>query len=511
MEIFKKKSELGKVYLKRYAGPLKISKRINDIESKINKIYKNFYLSTTDTKKQKELEEFLKNEQDLKNKHKMFIKLMKIEFKRKINLKELYPMKSAKNKETKNIYFNIIVNKNKKNKNHPYLQPINGRDIDNICKYNSVTEPNKIAGRKKIRYNNNKLTNFILANKKLIKSYKSYKEFKDRNKNNASIIQFKNSLKNKYRDIFKNKNSSNINIHPSSLYKNRNKLENIKSRNINRKINLFISENRNYENILSPINIDVVHDHNFLSYDKIKDNNINDDDGDNYNLSLSEERNLFNKFKNYLSKSISLKSINSNSGSISNKKLMSHTNRNNSVKYSIESFRSKNKTYKDNLYINRRKNSIYEHNMKAYKLLSMLNKSFYSTLDLSNKIKKNIKFYKKKSNEQTKKSKKEVKNINKKYFREIETPNIKSSLRINKERSWSKSDDAKCLFNFKYNYAKKEKSPLTFVQEYNKLRNRRRKNNKITKNIGFRISPYKEINKKKFNSFFSLPFKKNKY
>jgi hypothetical protein len=68
MELLKKESELGKVYLKRYASPLKISERINDIESKINKIYKNFYLSATDLKKQKELDKYLKNEQNLKKK-----------------------------------------------------------------------------------------------------------------------------------------------------------------------------------------------------------------------------------------------------------------------------------------------------------------------------------------------------------------------------------------------------------------------------------------------------------
>ena len=62
MELLKKESELGKVYLKRYANPLKISKRINDIESKLNKIYKNFYLSAADVKKLKELEEYQKNE-----------------------------------------------------------------------------------------------------------------------------------------------------------------------------------------------------------------------------------------------------------------------------------------------------------------------------------------------------------------------------------------------------------------------------------------------------------------
>jgi len=519
MEILKKESELGKVYLKRYASPLKISKRINDIESKINKIYKNFYLSATDIKKQKELEVYAKNEQNLKNKYKIFIKIMKFEFKRKINLKELYPLKSAKNKESKNIYFNIIVNKNYINQ--PYLQPIKGRDIS---KYYSKTEPNEIGVKKKIKNYNRKLTSFIMANKKVIKSYKIKRDFKYRNKNNSNIIQFKNSIKCKYRDIFKTKNTSNIN-----LIKNINKLENVKStsRNIIRKINLFndnknFSENRNYENILSPINGNFVHEQNFLNNDNQKKrlsqmknaNEIQDDHNVNLylKLNLSEDKNLFNKFKNlFLSKSNSIKSINSNSVSKNNKEIKSPKNE--SAKYSIESFISKPYKYKKkNLFINRRTNSIYDHNMKAYKLLSILNKSFYSTMDLSYKIKKNIKIFKKESNYQTKKSKKETSNISKLYFKEIESPSIKSSLRKNKERSWSNRENAKLLYNFKYNYGKKAKSPLTFVQEYNKLRNRRRRNNnKITENIGFRISSYKEIKKKEFNSCFGLSFKNNKY
>jgi hypothetical protein len=425
MELLKKESELGKVYLKRYASPLKISKRINDIESKINKIYKYFYRSVTDIKKQKELEIYMKNEQNLKNKYKIFIKLMKIEFKRKINLKELYPLKSVKNKETKNIYFNIIVNKNKNYKNQPYLQPIKGRDI---VKYYSMTESNIIGVKKKIKNNNKKLKSFILANKKVIKSDKINKELKSRNKNNANIIQFKNSIKFKYRDILKNKNKSNINLikstHSVGLNKKINKLENVKSssRNIMKKINLYnqhnnYSENRNYKNILSPININVLHEHNFLSNDNQNNylekiispiNNANEIQDDNANLllNLSEDKNLFNKFKNiYLSKSNSLKSINSNSCSKNNKKIKSPKNE--SVKYSIESFKSKTYKNKKFLIINRRTNSIYDHNINAFKLLKILNKSFYSTMDLSNKIKKNIKIYKKESKYQTKKSKKE--------------------------------------------------------------------------------------------------------
>ena len=534
MELLKKESELGKVYLKRYANPLKISKRINDIESKLNKIYKNFYLSAADVKKLKELEEYQKNEQYLKNKYKLFIKLMKIEFKRKINLKELYPLKSAKNKESQNIYFNIIVNHNYKNQ--PYLQPIRGRDI---AKYYSRTEPNIIGVKKKIRNKNKKLTSFILANKKIIKSYKMKKDFKYRNKND-SIIQFKNSLKFKYRDIFKTKNKSNINliksinIHSADLKNNINKLENVKSssRNIMRKINLFNdnknnSENRNYENILSPININAVHEQNFLSNDNQDSNlekifspinNVNEIQDENntnlyLNLNLTEDKNLFNKFKNlYLSKSSSLRSINSNSTSKNNKEIKSH--RNESVKNSIESFKSKTYLYKNkkNLFINRRTNSINDHKMKAFKLLNKLNKSFYSTMYLSNKIKKNIIIYKKEIKYQTKRSKKETSNITRLYFKEIKSPSIKSSLKLNKERSWPKREDIKLLFNFKYNYSKKEKSPLTFVQEYNKLRNRRRKNNnKITENIGYRISPYLEIKKKELNSCFGLSFKNKKY
>ena len=109
MDFIKKNFTFKKLYLKRITTPLRISKRISDMRYKFNKIYKNFYLSTTDLAKQKEMEEFLKYQAKLKYKLQNFIKVTKIYFNEKINLKELYPNKSAKFKDNNKIYFNIIL------------------------------------------------------------------------------------------------------------------------------------------------------------------------------------------------------------------------------------------------------------------------------------------------------------------------------------------------------------------------------------------------------------------
>ena len=60
--------------------------------------------------------------------------------------------------------------------------------------------------------------------------------------------------------------------------------------------------------------------------------------------------------------------------------------------------------------------------------------------------------------------------------------------------------------NLKFNLIKKNKSPLIFVEDYNKMRNRRRKNRNIEQNLGFIET---KINKKinKNNVFLGMSFK----
>ena len=95
---------------------------------------------------------------------------------------------------------------------------------------------------------------------------------------------------------------------------------------------------------------------------------------------------------------------------------------------------------------------------------------------------------------------------------------MRKTLRITKQRSWSKEinkfiyENKKGHINFKFAYEKKKKSPLTFVEEYNRMRNRRRKNNKkITSNIGFGVLSKQDIKVNKLKEYFGLSFNKNKY
>ena len=109
----------------------------------------------------------------------------------------------------------------------------------------------------------------------------------------------------------------------------------------------------------------------------------------------------------------------------------------------------------------------------------------------------------------TKKSKKKANKINNKYFTHIETFSLKKTLGYIKKSS---SEDKKSHINLNFSNDKKFISPLTFVKEYNRLRNRRRRNIKIiTKNLGFKIEPKIETKDNKVKSYFGLSFNVNKY
>ena len=44
----------------------------------------------------------------------------------------------------------------------------------------------------------------------------------------------------------------------------------------------------------------------------------------------------------------------------------------------------------------------------------------------------------------------------------------------------------------KFNFVKREKSLLMFVRDYNKLRNRKRRNNQVDENLGFGVQSLKK-------------------
>ena len=575
MNIIKNNSPYRKLLLKRITTPLRISKRITDMKYKFNKIYRNFYLSSTDMKKQKEIEEYQKYQNILKLKRENFIKLTKIEFQQKINLKEIYPNKSAKFKENNKIYFNIIINYDKRLIYQPYLFPIKKREI---MKYKCLTEINAVGVVKKIKSNNKKYAMGIFGNKKsnrssnLIKQKlksksslnikhknetnniknllsKNYETLRLENKDKNKIIKIRKTLnlvnakKTIDKNIFKSPNNflrkklilAENNDNPINI-ENIENIENVispikkvneENNSNNNNIELNIGKDNNDKNI---ININNNDDKNRLNVNDNKDNKDNKDNIssiDNINNNILEVRNIS------LNKSINSKSISKDNKD--NKEELSPIN---SLKYNDES--SRNKMIENNIILNYNKKStienekieknitlnlingkattIYDQCKNAFKLLPILNRNFNSTINKSNRLNRNIKTFKKEAKIRTKHSKRKTNFITKKYFQSIEVPNIKNSIKMAKKRNWSKEvnqyiyEDKKGHINFKFSYEKKKKSPLTFVEEYNRMRNRRRKNNKkITSNIGFKMFSKQDIKENKLKAYIGLSFNNNKY
>ena len=339
--------------------------------------------------------------------------------------------------------------------------------------------------------------------------------FDDKNKNR--IIKIKKSLYNKNKDennIFHSPNNLlrkklilvDNNIHPLQLWDNRiSAIKNIKAEN-----------NANKSNI----NLNIIEG-------KIEQKAIN---LNNNMLNNNFKRDNLNNIKrqNFEVKNNSLKLFSSYSDSKKNNDLKySHSI---SIKYSMDSLNKEYYNYnnkKESLIeyndmninsISKKNTTIYEQNKNAFKLLPILNQNFNSTMDKSNKLHKKINIFKKEAKIRTKHSKRKTNKITKKYFDKIEEPTIKSTLRIAKKRPWSREvnkyiyEDKKGHINFKFSYEKKEKSPLTFVEEYNRKRTRRRRiNKKITSNIGFGVFSKQGIKENKLKSYFGLSFNTNKY
>ena len=544
MDIIKNGNTFKKLYLKRISTPLRISKRITDMKYKFKQIYKNFYLSTTDLKRQKEMEEYLKYQSKLKYKLQNFIKLTKIDFQEKINIKELYPNKSVRYKENNRLYFNIIIKYDQKFEFQPYLLPIRRRDT---IRCSSITETNMLNIVKKIKSNNKKLSMNIFGNRKQNKSNNLIKEhLKSKSALNIKNKNTKNSIKKSFSNNFdsvkldgRNKNKI-IKIKKSLNIENRDNKIIINSPKIIKKrlIDNNIHPLKNIEGILSPIkkeNEDINSNENIfvetMKANNEQNNNIENLNNINKNLVLNldnnEEINVANANVNNIIEPTPNKTINSNYSRNQKEVLLSPNY--NSLKNSLDSFKNKiifkknrNISLISNDNLNKNTNNeimtIYELNKNAFKLLPILNKSFNSTMNKSNRLSKNIKSFKKDSKIRTKQSKRKTSKITKKYFRQAEIPTIKSTLRLTKKRQWSKNvdqyiyEDKKGHINFKFELNKKKKSPLTFVEEYNRMRNRRRRNNKkITSNIGFGVMSKQEIKEDKLKAYFGLSFNNNKF
>ena len=150
----------------------------------------------------------------------------------------------------------------------------------------------------------------------------------------------------------------------------------------------------------------------------------------------------------------------------------------------------------------------------AYKILPLLSSSFNSTLKKSRDLKRQLNSFQKDSTMRSESSKKKKQKIIKKFFYEYKIPTIKSSLSSSKKKFlWTKnkskyiSENKNGTISLKFDLLRKEKSPLIFVEDYNKLRNRRRKNNKnIEKNLGLGVYSTKNERRIKTSHFLGMTF-----
>ena len=433
--------------MKRKLPAFRISKRINDMKIYVDKIYNNFYTSSTDLKKQKEIEEYIKFKKMEKIRRIHFIKNLRQYFKQKKNKEE----KKVRTKSVKNNYdmrllyskvINTIIMKSRyKNKFKPYIFPIKK---DEFIKLNCITEFGLIDTIKKIREYN------------LLKE----KGFFTKGKKKRMTIQKLNTIRasTNFNNFF-NKKRNTMTVIPRTLNNNNNK-----------KITLnFSNEKKN--KLISP-------------------------------SPSTRYASAFRRNYNLNSNKINFR-INSGIANPSNKNVyQNYTNSSNDKKL--------------NKKMNIKIKSVLDVKKSIFKILPVLSSSFNSTLSKSRELKKQIKFFKKDETMRSESSKRKNQRILKKFFVEHKPPSIKSSLGMTKKNIlWVKNKKSKYIhenrngtINLKFNLIQREKSPLLFVEDYNKLRNRRRRNNNIEKNLGLRfLSAKKERNKfKRENLFLGMSF-----
>ena len=503
MELFKKNLIERKWCLKKITTPLRIKKRINDMNNNFNKIYRSFFLSSNELKRQKELEEYMKYQAKLKFQLENFIKEGRIYFKDNQNIKRQRKIKSAKFIDNEKLYFNIIISYDKKFSYQPHLYPIN-----NIIRYNCVTESHllnivkKMSKKLSLRMLDKKMTNSpsLKRSLKLRSSLKNKTNLKSSSCKNMDSIKLNEENKNQ---IIKIKKSLNI----KTKEINKNNMIKLSSKFLKKKYNLV--ENvfqpfQNLQNIISPIKQKYI----INNYE-----NIN-----NYSLEPKNDSfksNISNSLKRNLNHINSLDSLKHSKAFFQNNHLYYKIN-NNKKYINLDN----DKQGKNNMKINEinKRTTIFEQNKEAFKLLPILNQTFNSTMDRSNRLTRNIKSFKNEEKVRTSKSKKKTIKITKKYFDLIEIPSMKKTLRLSKSKPLFKevnkyifeNKKGQIKLNFSYR-EKKEKSPLTFVEEYNRMRNRRRRTNKkITSNIEFKALSG-NIKENKIKTFLGLSSNTNKY
>ena len=161
----------------------------------------------------------------------------------------------------------------------------------------------------------------------------------------------------------------------------------------------------------------------------------------------------------------------------------------------------------DNSYIRKKLKSILELKQSAFKILPQLSNSFNTTLSKSSNIKNELKIFQNESTIRSANSKKKNKEIIKKFFPVFKEPSLRSSLQIGKNKNFLSIKSIVEKANLKYILNKKDKSPLTFVQDYNKMRNRRIKNKKYENNLGFVFDSSQKKKIKRANALLGMSFK----
>ena len=396
--------------IKRKTVPYRITKKINNMKFSMDKIYHHFYLNSTDMKKEKAIEEYIKFQKLQRLRRKNYIKNLKYYFKQK-NTEEI----SKHSKSTNNIF----------DMESLYSKIINTYIKRNI--YNSQRKNNLLYIKKEETYRLNCITESHLLN--FIKKIRTNKLIKEK-------IKRRKAIRGTIRTMKMIKSAKEINDVKNYRYRSSEKTSRVNS-SIRRKDSI------NTKTMNTRMNSCI---------------NIN-----------TRNKGVYNNYNSFINKIIS------------------------------NDTQKKGKT-------------ILEIKKTAYKILPKLSSSFNSTIGKSTHLKKEINIFQKDSKIRSNNSKKKKLKIIKKFFVQYDTPSIKSSLKVEKHKFWTNNMDKFITtkkdgtINLKFNLIKKNKSPLIFVEDYNKMRNRRRKNRNIEQNLGFIET---KINKKinKNNVFLGMSFK----
>ena len=412
---------------------------------KLSKHYKRFMSDETDIVKQKELEDYYKYQIMLKNRQQNFIKLLKIIFIKKPILKRQSTPKNEIKDFNINLYFRITQRNYYIRKFQPYLFPLKKQDY---LKKRSITDINNLPKNKKLKkinLNLEKNKNIEKRNITMGDRQTIIRIKKDKNGTWTKSTTFgKKQINPAYLEYLCNKRSK-ICKSSSSVKKNKISDNNspYKMREVLKKINFVVNENKNKNKT-----------------------NIFDD--------------IIKNKTGYMTPFFKLKK--------SNNYWFIHKSPKKLHDYDDADHKKRLKLTKNN-----------------DKFLPVLYYNFDSTLRHSAKIINNIKKWNRKLKYSINITNKQKKRINKTFFKKVESPSMKTSLKFF-ENPKPKKKVYKCFIekNGKINLkivsnTRKNKATLPFVEDYNKARDNKmffgRKNKSAKPNLGYGTNNNKKIHK----------------